>query len=59
MASSKIISWLLKENALISNQFLLTHYLMKFRNISLENFHLDIPGAPNVNFRKMSVRKTV
>ena len=34
--------WLLKENALISNQFLLTNYLRKCRNFSLENFHLDI-----------------
>ena len=32
----------LKENALISNQFLLTNYLRKCRNFSLENFHLDI-----------------
>lgn len=32
----------LKENALISNQFLLTNYLTKCRNFSLENFHLDI-----------------
>ena len=34
--------WLLKENALISNQFLLTNDLRKCRNFSLENFHLDI-----------------
>ena len=32
----------LKGKFLISNQFLLTNYLRKCRNKSLENFHLDI-----------------